>query len=575
MAYAAVLLFNVLLLLPNALLCLVSANDSIRSVHALQAILPGLLLQIIVCATFRRLRISTWLLWPALLLMPLEAHYILTYHSASSAHILATVLETDFQETRAYLGARLWLWSLLWLLHATLTLGLAIYIQRRNPSWSHKAQVLTLAICGSSLAALLAPQILNPPPVVAAVDRYFIAEAPWGLDQYQDGYPFGLVLRVRQYWLETAQLQQQRQQLAHFRFHARQSVTVPGKQVYVLVIGESSRADHWQLNGYARPTNPRLMPLPNLVNFPDMVGITSATRTAVPLLLTRKPAIRAHDFAFPERSLLSAFAEAGFHTYWLSTQMPIGPHDTMTSVYAREAEHLGFYNPASFQQRGVDDTALWQPLTTVLAKPETKQLLVLHTLGSHANYADRYPPAFDRFRPSLQTLGDALLDDSTHRAEVVNSYDNSILLTDTLLAGIIERLQASQSTSLLLYIADHGEALYDGRCLAHGHGLRNRSNFIIPALAWYSDAYARQFPAKILHMHNNRLRRLNPENVFPSLLDAAALTYDNARPDLSILSDQLQDHPRLIHQEEVVDYDNARLVGPCEEVRSQHDGNPK
>ena len=44
----------------------------------------------------------------------------------------------------------------------------------------------------------------------------------------------------------------------NFRFHAvsLRSDSVP--EVYVLVIGETSRADNWQLFGYDRPNNPRL-----------------------------------------------------------------------------------------------------------------------------------------------------------------------------------------------------------------------------------------------------------------------------------------------------------------------------
>jgi lipid A ethanolaminephosphotransferase len=60
--------------------------------------------------------------------------------------------------------------------------------------------------------------------------------------------------------------------------------------VVVVVLGESARADHFSLNGYGRPTNPRLEKVANLVSFPDVSACATLTRTAVPCLMTRATA---------------------------------------------------------------------------------------------------------------------------------------------------------------------------------------------------------------------------------------------------------------------------------------------
>ena len=73
-----------------------------------------------------------------------------------------------------------------------------------------------------------------------------------------------------------------------FRFDAHALGNITQKQVYVLVIGEASRADHWQLFGYPRPTNPELDKIPNLIQLPDIVTPWSASRMSVPIIVSRR-----------------------------------------------------------------------------------------------------------------------------------------------------------------------------------------------------------------------------------------------------------------------------------------------
>ena len=57
-------------------------------------------------------------------------------------------------------------------------------------------------------------------------------------------------------------------------------------QTYVLVIGESARADRLGLNGYGRDTTPILGELPGVVSFPHVRSVSDCTLHAVPALLT-------------------------------------------------------------------------------------------------------------------------------------------------------------------------------------------------------------------------------------------------------------------------------------------------
>ena len=146
------------------------------------------------------------------------------------------------------------------------------------------------------------------------------------------------------FWQERQYLGELAHKSMFFKFGAHQVTGAEQPQVVVMVIGESSRYDRWSLNGYQRETNPLLKKEANLVSLSNVVTAVSATRLAVPVLVSRKPATQSLKAGFSEKSFLSAFKEAGFKTYWLSNQMSFGQFDTPISVFANEADVIQFLN---------------------------------------------------------------------------------------------------------------------------------------------------------------------------------------------------------------------------------------
>jgi lipid A ethanolaminephosphotransferase len=61
--------------------------------------------------------------------------------------------------------------------------------------------------------------------------------------------------------------------------------TRPKKSLVIFVVGETARADHFQLNGYQRPTNPRLSELP-VVSFSQVSACGTATAHSVPCMFS-------------------------------------------------------------------------------------------------------------------------------------------------------------------------------------------------------------------------------------------------------------------------------------------------
>jgi glucan phosphoethanolaminetransferase (alkaline phosphatase superfamily) len=408
-----------------------------------------------------------------------------------------------------------------------------------------------------------------PPKTATALDRLpklpYWSRLPLGAEQFGATWPLGLAVHGYDFWKERSYLSDLSNKSKAFKFGAtHRSPDLP--QVVVMVIGESSRYDRWSINGYKRETNPLLKNETNLVSLTNVVTAVSATRLAVPVLVSRKPATQSLKAEFAEKSFLSAYKEAGFKTYWLSNQMAFGKFDTPVSVYADEADITQFLNVGGFTTDANYDEVLLAPLKKALADPAPKKLIVLHTLGNHWNYSHRHPKQFDKWQPSLFGVIGPAYTDIKMKQQLNNSYDNSILYTDWFLSQVIGNLKSPGQLTSLMYVSDHGQTLYDGSCDLAFHGHNTEYEFHVPAFVWYSDRYKATYPDKINQLIRHKRARLATENIFHSLLDMGDISYGSERLERSFLSKKLRPHIRYVDSYGWTDYDQSTFKGDCREV---------
>lgn len=333
----------------------------------------------------------------------------------------------------------------------------------------------------------------------------------------------------------------------------------------ILVIGESSRRNNWGLNNYSRNTNPLLMGRKNIVNFDNMLSISNITRSSIPMMLTRKKEKDVDRFYFNESSVISLFNQVGYETSWLSMQQQYGFFENTTSIYSKEAMNTFFLNNANYDVKGNFDYGVIGKLKYLIEKNKKNKLIVIHMLGSHQKYSDRYPDNYNYYRPSLTDLNVYEPRNPKYKNESINSYDNSILYTDYVLNEIIETLAKDKSSeSFLLFSSDHGEDLFDNECNNIGHGSATVYNYEIASFAWYSDSYEISNFEKISWLKSNKHRKINQTSIFPTLVDAANLEIPNDSLDKSILKD-FKEYPRLVAGG--VDFDKAQFKGICKEIQ--------
>ena len=299
---------------------------------------------------------------------------------------------------------------------------------------------------------------------------------------------------------------------AGFSYEAERTAEVPGREVYVYIIGEASRAMNWQLYGYGRETNPLLSGVGDLVVFRDVLTQSNTTHKSVPLILS-SVATGEHEELYRRKGLPALFNEAGFDTWFISNQSPQGAmidhlaHDARHVIYIRSPRH---------------DTQLLDEMRKVLERSTSQKLLfVLHCYGSHFSYHQRYPREFAHFQPD----NDVAIA-RQHRPMLVNAYDNSIRYTDYFLAQTIDYLRSLKGTSsALLYCADHGEDLIDDdrERFLHASPTTTAYQLYVASLAWFSEDYRTHFPEKAAAAEANETAPATTHALFHTMADMASI----------------------------------------------------
>lgn len=532
-------------------------------VHTAESLVAAVALLVLWFALWGRwLWLGCLTLAPFALLMPVELYYIVRYHTPTTATVIGTVLQSSPAEAQQYMGALLPMLVGACLASLTLALLAAWAAWRRRLAWRGTRRC---AVAATTAVALIAVGVASDAHFLRAgslVDR--VKPIPGQLKWRSiPTYPFGVIVRVQQVVAYEHEMSSTLKRLRHFHFDAQLATPLGSgrRQIYVLVIGESSVRTHWQLFGYARATNPELSQLRNVIPIRHMVSAFSQTMTALPVMLTRKPATYPGLSVWPEPSIVTVMREAGFDTWWISNQFALGPYDSAAAQFAHEAQHVEWLNYGALNAKGKRDGDLIAPLRHALSDSTGNIFVVLHMLGSHQDYRDRYPKAFRYFRP----------DESSPRSSTSlwlrerNSYDNSIRYTDYVLARVIAVLKATHAVTALWYASDHGEQVPSAMCRALGHGSETQPQFRIAAFFWYSNAYADAFPQRVQTLRANGTQKTMSEDTFPSLVDMAGIDFPGhqAHETWSLFSPSWELHIRWVDQFRLVDFDKAKIAGKC------------
>ena len=400
-------------------------------------------------------------------------------------------------------------------------------------------------------------------------------------------YPVNVCYNLYLAFERNAASENYREASKDFRFDARSEHSATAPEVYVMVVGETARAHNFSLYGYPRNTNPLLSKTPGIKAFPNVTTQSNTTHKSVPMLLS---AASAEDFErlFHEKGILAAFKEAGFHTVFISNQLP---NHSFIDFLGEQADEHYFLKKEDASQGNHYDEDLLQKLDEILPLADAsssahyhyryrKLFVVLHSYGSHFNYQERYPRSFAYFKPDSRS--EAMPE---NRRDLLNAYDNTIRYTDYILHGIVERLQKweklqakalaktqaktqaktdgvyCQPTSAMLYTSDHGENIFDDdrRLFLHAAPKASDYELHVPFIIWTSEGFGKQYPGAWKALEENRTKQVQTSlSAFHTMLGIGGIRTPYRLDKYSVASGKyhptrllyLDDHDEAILQED-------------------------
>lgn len=301
-----------------------------------------------------------------------------------------------------------------------------------------------------------------------------------------------------------------------FSYHSASTRPADEREIYVLIIGETSRADNWQLFGYDRGTNPRLSLRDSLLTYPKTLSESNTTHKSVPLMLSWTSSHNFGDSIYESKSVIDAFNEAGYRTAFLSNQ---GRNHSFIDFFAREAQNTVFLQDDGNHHY---DMELLPELQNILDNsPSNKIFIVLHTYGSHYNYNERYKREDARFVPDQNTMPELV-----NRPQMINAYDNTIVATDALVDSVISILDRQNCPTAMMYLSDHGEDILDDarERYLHASPVPTYYQLHVPLILWMSPQYRDEHPDIYQQADAHRNDDVSSSRiVFHTMLDLAGI----------------------------------------------------
>lgn len=289
--------------------------------------------------------------------------------------------------------------------------------------------------------------------------------------------------------------------------------TKPGA-VTVFVIGESATREHWQLYGYGRETTPymaRRAAAGELVVCTDLLAAWSNTQEALRLLLTHATLDEPQETKVMLPQLLHA---GGVRSALISAQAPGGVHSSICAKLFTDCDERIYLESIRPRVSGFDECVL-PCLDAILSQTNDAPIAVfVHLYGSHIPFQARFPVDASYFSSSNRTIQAF----TTHE-EWVNRYDDSVRYTDSVLEGIVRRLERSGRMALMAYLSDHGET-------PDAKGWRSFADpalWRVPFIVWTSEEYRKANPGEMAALCAVRDKPLQSDRLFDGFAHMAGV----------------------------------------------------
>ena len=399
----------------------------------------------------------------ALIPMTQIAYYMTVWHALSPASLMALYL-TNWHEAGDYIESTVGTVPAIFI-----TLGLLALVYLSYRSFCALGRSIYPAAEGTRMGALLLVMI-----IAAAVHITLIPECSIA----------GVYKDVTDYVEQTQTYGLHRDERYDSLIIDRENTLAaraPGTVIFI--IGESASRDYMHIYtpGFPYDDTPWMEEMTQNPGFILYQNTYSSWTQTVPVLeraLTEKSQYNDKEF-FESASLLDVAKKIGYKTYWFSNQGRYGQFDSAITMVAKTADEAEWTDD-SYTFTSKYDEELLPYLTRI--DPHANNFIVLHLMGSHIYYNNRYPDAWAKFESAE---GDSTMTSAP-------SYANSVLYTDHILKEIFDYAQKNLNLRAMVYFSDHGENLK----ISHNPDVFKFDMVKIPFFIYLSPEYRAAFPRR-------------------------------------------------------------------------------
>ncbi len=281
----------------------------------------------------------------------------------------------------------------------------------------------------------------------------------------------------------------------------------------VYILGESTTRNHMGIYGYHLQTTPYLSNLEG-----------------------------AKGKWYEYTDLFSILNQAGYYTTWLSNQESSGIYGNNGRFYAERCKSNSFVCVRDSKSNFTEpyDEHLLPLLDQTLRETKPKRFIVLHLMGTHGEYKNRYPKTFKAFSTNVEQ------GENNKIKETKATYDTAIRYNDSIVNAIINRFK--DKDALIIYTSDHGEDVMEinKRIAGHGDIDINNQKVEIPMLVYMSKTFQKNYPDITNRIRLSAHRPFMTDDMIHSILDLMEIQTKEYRPSLSVFNKRFNDKRKRI-----------------------------
>ena len=304
----------------------------------------------------------------------------------------------------------------------------------------------------------------------------------------------------------------------------------------VYILGESTTRNHMGIYGYHLQTTPYLSNLEktgDLVNFTDVISPNGHTIKVLEKLFTfYRQGAKGKWYEYTD--LFSILNQAGYYTTWLSNQESSGIYGNHGRFFAERCKSNSFVCVRDSKSNFTEpyDEHLLPLLDQTLKQTKPKRFIVLHLIGTHMAYENRYPKTFKAFSTNVEQ------GENNKIKETKAAYDTAVRYNDSIVNAIINRFK--DKNALIIYTSDHGEDVMEINKKIAGHGDIDINNHKveIPMLVYMSKIFQKNYPYITNRIRLSAHHPFMTDDMIHSILDLMEIQTKEYRPSLSIFNHQ-------------------------------------